>query len=52
MGLFDFLKFVFEDGNRILGLFFCLLAVAAIFGALIPSIHIHKHYDKDDKPKG
>ena len=49
MGLFDFLKFVFEDSGRIVGFFFCLLALAGVFAALVPSINIHKHYDKEDK---
>lgn len=52
MNFVDFLKFVFEDTTRIAGFFFILLAVGFVVGNLIPSIHIHKHYDKDEKPKG
>jgi len=52
MTIIDLLKFIFEDNGRIILFCFALLAFGYVISCFIPKITIHKHYDKDDKPKG
>lgn len=53
MTIIELLKFIFEDGSRIFGFFFILLALGWVISALIPKITIvHNHYnDKKDSNK-